>query len=83
MVRTSTVDDSAMIRFHLRVMLERRAEWVVAGEACNGRHAGEACREHKPDLTSIDLDMPEMNGPEAVRAWFIKSECAHSDRSHS
>jgi DNA-binding NarL/FixJ family response regulator len=56
-----------MIRSNLRALLERRAEWVVVGEACNGRDAVEKCRKHTPDLTVMDLRMPEMNGLEASR----------------
>jgi DNA-binding NarL/FixJ family response regulator len=66
-VRILVVDDNAMIRSHLREMLEQKPEWVVVGEAVNGRDALEACGKQKPDLTVMDFLMPEMDGLEAAR----------------
>jgi len=66
-VRIFIVDDSAVIRSHLREMLEQRSDWVVVGEACNGRDAVETLSDHKPDLTVMDFQMPEMDGLEAAR----------------
>jgi DNA-binding NarL/FixJ family response regulator len=66
-VRIFLVDDNAMIRSHLREMLEQKSEWVVVGEASNGRDAVKACGKQKPDLTVMDFLMPEMNGLEAAR----------------
>ena len=67
MVRIFLVDDNAMIRRHLREMLEQKSEWVVVGEASNGRDAVKAFSKQKPDLTVMDFLMPEMNGLEAAR----------------
>ncbi len=67
MVRILVVDDNEMIRSHLREMLEQKPEWVVVGEACNGRDAVEVCGQQKPDLTVMDFLMPEMDGLEAAR----------------
>jgi len=67
-VRIFIVDDSAVIRSHLREMLEQRSDWVVVGEACNGRDAVETLSDHKPDLTVMDFQMPEMDGLEAPGA---------------
>jgi len=67
MVRIFLVDDNAMFRSHLRAMLEEQSEWVVVGEASNGRDAVESFHEHKPDVTVMDFMMPEMNGLEAAR----------------
>ncbi len=67
MVRIFLVDDNAMIRSHLRTMLEKQDEWVVVGEAEDGRRALEKWREHTPNLTVMDFAMPEMNGLEAAR----------------
>jgi DNA-binding NarL/FixJ family response regulator len=66
-VRIFLVDDNAMIRSHLKEMLEQKSEWVVVGEACNGRDAVKACRKEKPDVTVMDFLMPEMDGLEAAR----------------
>jgi DNA-binding NarL/FixJ family response regulator len=60
-------DDNARIRANLRAVLEQVAEWVVVGEAANGRKAVETWRESAPDVTVMDFLMPEMNGLEAAR----------------
>jgi DNA-binding NarL/FixJ family response regulator len=56
-----------MVRTQLRALLERQDEWVVVGEAWNGRDAVEKFQEHKPNITVMDLQMPAMNGLEAAR----------------
>jgi DNA-binding NarL/FixJ family response regulator len=66
-VRILVVDDNAMIRSCLRTVLEKRDEWVVVGEAEDGRRALEKWNEHSPQLTVMDFVMPEMNGLEASR----------------
>ena len=66
-VRIFLVDDSAMIRAHLRSILERRSEWVVVGEAEDGRSAVETFSEHAPNVTLMDFVMPQMDGLEASR----------------
>jgi len=48
-------------------MLEQRSGWAVVSEACNGEEALAKCQEHRPDLTVMDFQMPEMNGLEAAR----------------
>ena len=40
----------------------------LVGEACNGREAVVKFREHRPDVTLMDLQMPEMNGFDAIMA---------------
>jgi len=67
MIRIFIVDDNALIRSHLRALLEQNTEWVVVGEAASGRDAIENCHELKPDLTVMDFLMPEMDGLEASR----------------
>jgi DNA-binding NarL/FixJ family response regulator len=67
MIRIFIVDDNALIRSHLRVLLEQHTDWVVVGEASNGRDAIVTCQELKPDLTVMDFLMPGMDGLEAAR----------------
>ena len=67
MVRIFLVDDNAMIRSYLRSMLEKKDEWVVVGEAADGRHAVEEWSQVSPHLTVMDFVMPEMDGLEAGR----------------
>jgi DNA-binding NarL/FixJ family response regulator len=66
-VRIFVVDDNAMIRACLRTALEKRREWVVVGEAEDGRRALEKWGEVLPELIVMDFVMPEMNGLEASR----------------
>jgi DNA-binding NarL/FixJ family response regulator len=66
-VRIFVVDDNAMIRSCLRNVLEKRNEWVVVGEAEDGRRALEKWNELSPELVVMDFVMPEMNGLEASR----------------
>ncbi|HEY1660028.1 MAG TPA: response regulator transcription factor [Candidatus Sulfotelmatobacter sp.] len=67
MVRIFVVDDNAMIRSCLRNVLEKRDEWVVVGEAEDGRHALDKWNELSPELVVMDFVMPKMNGLEASR----------------
>lgn len=67
MVRIFLVDDNAMIRSQLRSALEKQNDWVVVGEAEDGRRAVEHWSELSPSLTVMDFVMPEMDGLEAGR----------------
>jgi len=66
-VRIFLVDDNAMMRAHLRSVLEKPSDWAVVGEAEDGRRALETWSEHAPNLTVMDFVMPEMDGLEAGR----------------
>ena len=68
MVRIFLVEDNAMMRAHLRSVLERSRDWTVVGEAADGRSAIETWGEHAPNLTVMDFMMPEMDGLEAGRS---------------
>ena len=67
MVRIFLVDDNAAIRSQLRSVLEKQDNWIVVGEAEDGRRALERWAEHAPNLTVMDFVMPEMDGLEAGR----------------
>jgi DNA-binding NarL/FixJ family response regulator len=67
-VRIFLVEDNAMMRAHLRSVLEKPKEWAVVGEAEDGRRALETWGEHAPNLTVMDFVMPEMDGLEAGRS---------------
>jgi len=66
-VKILIVDDHAVVRDGLRVMLSRREEFVVVGEAENGLDAVAKVRELDPDVILMDLRMPELDGVEAMR----------------
>jgi DNA-binding NarL/FixJ family response regulator len=61
------VDDYDKIRNLFRRVLERDHEFVVVGEAPDGRSGVEMVRALQPDLVLLDLSMPTMDGLEALR----------------
>ncbi|HKT11402.1 MAG TPA: response regulator [Terriglobia bacterium] len=65
--RIFIVDDQAPIRKVLRKFLNGEKGWEVCGEAENGREAIDKSLQLKPDLVTLDLSMPVMNGLEAAR----------------
>jgi two-component system chemotaxis response regulator CheB len=66
-VRVLVVDDSSFFRKRIRHELERTGEITVAGEAANGREAVEMASRLNPDLITMDVAMPMMDGISAVR----------------
>ena len=70
--RLLIADDHDLMREATRSMLEGAPDLEVVGEAVNGRHALELCRQLRPDLVLMDVRMPEMDGLTATRA--IKEE---------
>lgn len=66
-VRVLIVDDSAFFRKRIRQQLEMHTGIVIAGEATNGREAVDMNARLKPDLVTMDVAMPEMDGISAVR----------------
>jgi DNA-binding NarL/FixJ family response regulator len=71
-VRVLIVDDHPLVREGIALMLADRTDMAVAGEARDGSEAIERFRELEPDVTLMDLQMPVINGVEAIRA--IRSE---------
>lgn len=66
MVRVMIVDDAAFMRMMLRRMIEGAGFEVVA-EAENGEVAVNKYKEYNPDLVTMDITMPEMDGLTAVK----------------
>lgn len=66
MARILITDDAAFMRMQLKDNITKLGHEVV-GEAENGLDAVEKFQELKPDLITMDITMPEMNGVEAVR----------------
>ncbi|MDP2400632.1 MAG: chemotaxis-specific protein-glutamate methyltransferase CheB [Actinomycetota bacterium] len=65
-IRVLIADDSSLARSLLRGILEDEADIEVVGEAGNGREAVDLARELKPDLITMDIEMPVMNGLDAI-----------------
>ncbi|ONN27214.1 chemotaxis protein CheY [Thermosipho affectus] len=60
------VDDAAFMRMMLKDIITKAGHEVV-GEAANGKEAVEKYKELKPDIVTMDITMPEMNGIEAIK----------------
>jgi len=67
-IRILVVDDHPVLRDGVAALLENQTDMVLAGEAGNGSEALERYRQLRPDVTLMDLQMPGMNGVEAIGA---------------
>jgi DNA-binding NarL/FixJ family response regulator len=67
-VRVLLVDDDALVRAGLRLMLSSADDLEIVGEAEDGVRAVAAVREHRPDVVLMDIRMPEMDGITATAA---------------
>lgn len=65
--RLLVVDDAMIMRAIIKDTA-KKAGWEVVGEATNGAEAVLQFRDLKPDMTTLDIVMPEMDGVEALRA---------------
>lgn len=61
MIRVLIVDDEALVRTGLRMILQSADDVEVAGEASDGRDAVDATRRHRPDVVLMDVRMPSLN----------------------
>ena len=66
-LRLLVADDHEVVRKGVRALLEEQPGWEVVAEASNGREAVEKTKLVQPDVTILDLGMPELNGLEAAR----------------
>lgn len=67
MIKLLIVDDSNVIRSRIsRIYSENNSTIQVIGKASNGKSALSLARQHKPDIVTMDLTMPEMNGVECI-----------------
>ena len=66
MLKTIVVDDTAMVRRTLKYFLEKELGHMVVAEADNGNLGVEIFKAHNPDLVTMDITMPDMDGITAV-----------------
>ncbi|MBU7581885.1 MAG: response regulator transcription factor [Nostoc sp. TH1S01] len=67
-IRILIVDDHPVVRQGLAAMIDREADMTVVGQVCNGYQAVEIFPQLQPDVTLMDLRMPEMDGVAAITA---------------
>jgi len=85
MIRVLVVEDSPTARALLVLLLDKDPEIRVVGQASNGRQAVRMAKELQPDLITMDVVMPDMNGVEATREIMSQNlipilfVTAHSD----
>jgi two-component system NarL family response regulator len=65
-IRVLIVDDHAIIRRGLATIINRDPEMTVVAQAEDGQQAIDLFREHQPDVTLMDLRMPQVTGVEAI-----------------
>ena len=75
-IRILTVDDHPLLREGIAALVSTQSDMKLVGEASNGREAIQLFRTMRPDVTLMDVQMPEIDGIEALIA--IRSEFPHA-----
>lgn len=73
MAKVLIVDDSRLVRLTIKTILDRADGMEVVGEAENGREGVDLAKELNPDVVTLDIEMPIMNGIECLRRLRILS----------
>jgi DNA-binding NarL/FixJ family response regulator len=76
MIGVLSVDDHALLREGIAALVNAESDMKLVAEATNGQEAIEKFRLHRPDVTLMDLQMPAMNGIEAIIG--IRSEFSNA-----
>ena len=71
-IRILVADDHLVVREGVEALVRRQPDLQIVAQATNGREAIEQFRAHRPDVTLMDLQMPEMKGLDALIA--LRSE---------
>lgn len=66
LIRILTVDDHPLLREGIAALVNAEPDMKLVAEALNGIDAVEKFRVHRPDVTLMDIQMPELNGVEAI-----------------
>jgi DNA-binding NarL/FixJ family response regulator len=73
-IRILCVDDHPLMREGITAVIQNEPDMLVIGEASNGQEALQEFRKHRPDITLMDLRLPDMSGIDALIA--IRAEYA-------
>ena len=65
-IRVLIADDHAVVRQGLAAILAQESDMIVVAQADDGRTAIDAYRQHRPDVTLMDMRMPSVDAPEAI-----------------
>jgi DNA-binding NarL/FixJ family response regulator len=65
-IKILTVDDHPLLRQGIAAVIQGEKDMLIVGEASNGREAIQMFRSHRPDVTLMDLQMPDVNGIDAI-----------------
>src|ERR1700733_530799 len=76
-LRILVADDKPLVRYGLRILVERHDDWIVCGEASDGLEAVEKAADLKPDVVLLDISMPKLDGLSAVP--LIREKIPDSD----
>src|SRR4029453_19486722 len=75
-IKVLIADDHSVVREGLVSLITRKADMIVIGEAANGREAVDLWKKHHPDVTLLDLRMPELDGVGALKEFRGDDEIA-------
>jgi DNA-binding NarL/FixJ family response regulator len=68
MIRILSVDDHVLVREGIAALIANQSDLEVVAEGANGREAIELFRQHRPDVTLMDLQMAELGGIDAINS---------------
>ena len=83
MIKVMVVDDSVFMRKMITKMLEKEKDIEIVAIAKNGKEAVELNLKHSPDVITLDIEMPVMNGLEALKEIMKTKECLNRRKCQS
>ncbi len=75
LLRVLLVDDHAVVREGLRLLIDAQSDMEVVGEACDGSMVVQQAKELQPNVVIMDISMPQVNGVQATER--LKAACPH------